>query len=281
MATEALESRMVGFLTDVVGIEKSLFTDFEFQVERTAMSSVWFPICTVLTYCIAIPMMQKKLKSEISMSLKWILVIHNFFLSAVSTFLGILLFAKVVNMYKTNLPAFEVYCGFTFSEQRGLLTLLYYWNYLLKYYELIDTIFLVLKKKPIGFLHAYHHPATLVLTWTQLVDFSGMQWVVIGLNLWVHSVMYFYYALAALHIPIPFKQIITIFQISQFIIDLVGCYYGTLNIMLISDGCTGTYRAGFVGCFVITSYLYLFVDFYNETYKEDNKKLGIEVKKHK
>jgi hypothetical protein len=218
------------------------------------------------------------MKNRNPYSLKWPLVIHNLALCVSSAFLAVLMLTRILKTYQSGLPLFEVYCGYTFTEQRGILTLLYYWNYLLKYYELIDTLFLVLKKKPIGFLHAYHHPATLVLTWTQLVDFSGMQWVVIWLNLCVHTVMYFYYGLAAVHIQVPFKQIVTIFQILQFVLDLLACFYGYANIILLSDGCTGTVRAGLVGCFVLTSYLFLFVDFYNETYSEENYKSKVPPK---
>jgi len=273
MLTQTIERRMVSFLTDFIGLDKSLFTDFEFHVGKTALSSLHYPLCTVFLYCVTIPLLQNFMKNRPAFSLKWPLVIHNLLLSFSSAFLGILMIAKVINSYQSDgLPLFEVYCGFTFGEQKGLLTVMYYWNHLLKYYELIDTLFLVFKKKNIGFLHAYHHPATLVLTWTQLVDFSGMQWVVIWLNLCVHMVMYFYYGLAALHIQVPFKQIVTIFQITQFVLDLLGCYYGYCHIILISDGCTGTFRAGVVGCFILTSYLYLFVDFYNETYSDENDK---------
>jgi len=135
-------------------------------------------------------------------------------------------------------------------------------NYLIHY-------FLALKKKPIGFLHAYHHPATLVLTWGQLIDTTGIQWIVISLNLIVHFVMYFYFALAAMRVEVPFKHLITILQIFQFVLDLFACF-GAYYIFVFHDNCFGRERAAAVGCFILTSYLFLFLDFYDETYSKDN-----------
>lgn len=88
--------------------------------------------------------------------------------------------------------------------------------------ELGDTIFIVLRKQPLIFLHWYHHITVLIYSWFSYTEYtSSARWFIV-MNYCVHSVMYSYYALKAARFNPPrfIAMIITSLQLTQMII---GC----------------------------------------------------------
>lgn len=61
--------------------------------------------------------------------------------------------------------------------------------------ELMDTVFLVLRKKPVRFLHWYHHTTVLLLSWHGYAYRSSTALYFMAMNYSVHAVMYAYYFL--------------------------------------------------------------------------------------
>lgn len=101
------------------------------------------------------------------------------------------------------------------------------------------------------------------------MEHSAPQWVAIVLNLWVHVVMYFYYAMSALSIRVSWKIYLTKLQIAQFVIDVVVigyAYYAFIRAGFDANVCYGTSTGAIVGISILFSYLLLFVRFYWLTY---------------
>lgn len=87
------------------------------------------------------------MKNFPAFKLKFFFMVHNVLLTLVSGALLVLMVEKILPIiyHKGFLAAI---CDQSSWTQP--LELLYYLNYLVKYWELIDTIFLVLKKKKLG-----------------------------------------------------------------------------------------------------------------------------------
>ncbi|GKT64847.1 fatty acid elongase [Colletotrichum tofieldiae] len=242
----------------------------------------------VVLYLVVIFGGREVMRSRKPMELNTLFKIHNLFLSLLSAALLVLFIEQVVpSLWRGGL--YENICGVSGWTQS--LVLLYYINYLTKYYELIDTVFLMVKKKPLTFLHCYHHPATALLCFSQLIGRTPLSWVPITLNLTVHVVMYWYYFQTARGVKVWWKQWITRLQITQFVLDLeygmdIGAdfrfcsgfvYFGFYDVFADTyfkeilphvGRCGGEFFAAVTGGAILTSYLVLFIMFYISTYKK-------------
>jgi elongation of very long chain fatty acids protein 6 len=88
-----------------------------------------------------------------------------------------------------------------------------------KLLELVDTAFLVLRKKPVLMLHWVHHITVLLFTWyCQVAARTHAPLMYTLMNAMVHSLMYTYYAFAAVRIFFPYPQVLTLLQLTQMVI---------------------------------------------------------------
>jgi elongation of very long chain fatty acids protein 6 len=140
--------------------------------------------------------------------------------------------------------------------------------------ELIDTLFIVLRKKPLIFLHWYHHVTVLLYAWDAYSTMASSGLYFAAMNYTVHAIMYSYYFLqAAKMCPKWFPAVlITVLQILQMVVGTVVCmsnwYYS-----LIGAPCSITQTSMIAGALMYASYLALFVQFAKKRYFTAKKKV--------
>ncbi|XP_056465705.1 elongation of very long chain fatty acids protein 6-like [Gadus chalcogrammus] len=144
-----------------------------------------------------------------------------------------------------------------------------FWAYafvLSKAPELGDTLFIVLRKQRLIFLHWYHHITVLLYSWYSYKDtVAGGGWFM-TMNFSVHALMYSYYAAraAGVRVPRPLAMLITSAQISQM---LMGVTVSALVYRWMQSGDCPSHLDNIVwASLMYFSYLVLFTQFFYQTY---------------
>ena len=160
----------------------------------------------------------------------------------------------------------------SYDAKRDGMAFVTYVFYISKIFDFFDTIFILVRQKfrQFSFLHVYHHTTIFMVYWLNVnFNYEGDIYFTIVLNGTIHFIMYGYYFVRTLNVPVPLflKKLITNCQMIQFC-GMIGqaCY------LLYHDECKGTRRnLTLLYLIYIISMLALFMNFSINTY---NKKSG-------
>ncbi|KAE9556475.1 hypothetical protein FO519_000360 [Halicephalobus sp. NKZ332] len=161
-----------------------------------------------------------------------------------------------------------------------------YWVFLFifsKLIELVDTVFLVLRKRPLMFLHWYHHILTMIYAFYSYPVSPGFNRWGIYLNFFVHAFMYSYYFLRSMKIRVPgaIAQLITTLQIMQFVISVGILFHLGFLIYVQHVNCDFAPKVFALATFMDVTYLILFINFFLHSYVLGGGKAKYNDKKQK
>lgn len=255
--------------------------EFHWEIGKTPLSQTQIPILVGIGYVLSLYTLQNYMKDKKPYSLKILSLLHNAFLSLLS----LAMFCGVAYGAYRKQQENGFWAGLVCEQDRDPIKgPLFYWSYIFylsKFYELLDSYLLVLKKKPLLFLHVFHHTIMPLVCWAGLEGKWCMAlWTSAFWNSFVHIIMYYYYFISTIGYNPWWKKYLTILQIYQFVSGVIYTYvffsYYFVGFEYISDGYTTslTFKQGCTGDFgaiifmfaVNNSFLYLFSKWYMDNY---------------
>ncbi|KFP78421.1 Elongation of very long chain fatty acids protein 6, partial [Apaloderma vittatum] len=223
-----------------------------------------------VTYLILIFGIQHFMKKRAGYDLRLPLTLWSFSLALLSA-IGALRIGKQMSFLLFTKGFKQTVCSQSFYVH-PVSKLWVYLFVLSKVLELGDTVFLVLRKKKLIFLHWYHHATTMIVGWHGYKDMSpGIGWPAF-LNFSVHAIMYSYYTVktAGFQVPRFISMAVTTTQIAQIMGYLIISIF---TIFWIDDKvCPITWTNYFLSFAVFISVLVLFCNFFWKTYLSSTEK---------
>jgi elongation of very long chain fatty acids protein 6 len=229
------------------------------------------PFYAVGLYLVMLFPGQQWMKSRKPFNLKALFIVWNLFLAVFSFFGAYNAVPKFVEVISAN-GFRNTICGESFQwwyvgaegAWMGLFSLS-------KVPELVDTVFLVFQKKPVIFLHWYHHITVMLYCWFAYSLFSSISMWFATMNYVVHSIMYTYYFLTSVSsftrgLVRPFALFITSLQIAQMVAGLI--LVAVVQYFFSQEsGCPGANQtANYAALVMYSSYFVLFAQFFLHSY---------------
>nr|XP_002740723.1 PREDICTED: elongation of very long chain fatty acids protein 6-like [Saccoglossus kowalevskii] len=246
--------------------------DFEKNFDDTAWqvwleNYWWLSIVASVMYIFTIFSIQRFMKHRHRLELRGLLIVWNVALAAFSIF-GACRSLKAMYITLTSRGLHESICTpgdiYSNNEITGVWAMYFEIS---KVVEFGDTLFIVLRKGNLIFLHWYHHVTVLIYVCYSATDRTSTGYWFMLLNFMVHSVMYSYYAFRAARIRLPkiIPMSITAMQLLQMIGGCAVQHHVNYSLNHGYD-CQVTSRNNFLGSLMYGSYLLLFAQFFYKAY---------------
>ncbi|EDL94335.1 elongation of very long chain fatty acids (FEN1/Elo2, SUR4/Elo3, yeast)-like 3 (predicted) [Rattus norvegicus] len=256
------------------GLKTELIQPYDFEMSqdlRPFLEEYWVSsFFIVLVYLLLIIFGQNYMKTRKGFSLQRPLILWSFCL-AIFSILGTLRMWKFMGTVLFTMGLKQTVCFTDYTNDA--IVKFWSWVFLLsKVVELGDTAFIILRKRPLIFVHWYHHSTVLLFTsfgYKNKVPSGG--WFM-TMNLGVHSVMYTYYTMKAAKVKHPniLPMVITSLQILQMVL---GTIFGILNYIWRQErGCYTTSEHFFWSFVLYGTYFILFAQFFHRAYLRPKRK---------
>lgn len=225
------------------------------------MQENWFhSISSSFIYVLSIYIGQKLMESRKPFRLDNLLITWNLSLALFSLVGVIRMTPELLWSIRENSFEYSI-CTASFAQGvTGFWTEMFAMS---KVVEFGDTVFIVLRKRPLLFLHWYHHITVLIYTWHAYKDHTASGRWFIWMNYTVHAFMYTYYALRAMRARLPraAAMMVTVLQILQMV---GGVFIGAsvFRIKLMGRECQQTWNNLYFSFMIYFSYFLLFCNFF-------------------
>lgn len=207
-----------------------------FPIKYYLESHMFLPVLVVALYAGFLYFGRKFFSTREPLNLRWFLASWNLFLALFSMMAVLHSIPAFFMMFGRSLhDNLCVNPGDSFGGASELWVLLFI---LSKFAELFDTFFIIVHKKPLIFLHWYHHISVLLFCWVAYQEKTPSTLFFGPLNACIHSIMYFYYFLMAVKLkPKWFNAIwLTTAQTVQMV---VGTSFSVMSIYyyMVDESC--------------------------------------------
>lgn len=224
---------------------------------------------TCVLYTILILLGPRAMKDREAHELTNVIRVWNLLLAVFSIAGSVYCVTLLVYMSESR-PFYEVVCRFDYSVLYDGAFSFWVFSFMVsKIPEMLDTVFLCLRKKPVTFLHAYHHLTVTIFSWIggRYLLPSGIWFAT--MNYVVHSFMYSYYFLCSCGLKravAPAAPLITCLQIAQMMLGYAICLYIGYYKFVSPRGCETPSSLIRMGLLMYGSYFFLFVGFFLTRY---------------